>query len=51
MPAKNYIKQRPRFQPMKARFFSYFVENWPFFGDAGIEIVETFTYDRRKFLR
>ena len=31
--------------------FSYLVENGPFFGGAGIEIVQTFTYDRKKFLR
>ena len=31
--------------------FSYFVENGPFFGDAGIGFGQTFTYDRKKFLR
>ena len=31
--------------------FSYFIENGSFFGGAGIGIVETFTYDRKKFLR
>gem|GEM_PF-6938814 len=41
----------PRFQPMKAWFFSYLVEKVLFFGGAGIEIVQTFTYDRKKFLR
>ena len=51
MPAKNYIKHRPRFQPMKARFFRSFVENGSLFGRAGIGIVQTFTYDRKKFLR
>jgi len=39
------------FSPDESAVFSYFVENWPFFGGAGIEIVQTFTYDRKKFLR
>ena len=30
--------------------FSYLVENRPLFGGAGIGIVQTFTYDRKKFL-
>ena len=30
--------------------FSYFDENGPFFGGAGIGFVQTFTYDRKKFL-
>jgi len=39
------------FSPDESAVFSYFVENRPFFGGAGIEIVQTFTYDRKKFLR
>ena len=31
--------------------FSYLVEKGPFFGGAGIGIGQTFTYDRKKFLR
>ena len=39
------------FSTDESAVFSYFVENGPFFGGAGIGIVETFTYDRKKFLR
>ena len=39
------------FSTDESAVFSYFVENGPFFGRAGIGIVETFTYDRKKFLR
>ena len=31
--------------------FAYLVENGSFFGGAGIGLVQTFTYDRKKFLR
>ena len=39
------------FPTLGSAAFSYFVEKGPFFGDTGIRIVETFTYDRKKFLR
>ena len=39
------------FSTDESAVFSYFVENRSFFGGAGIEIVQTFTYDRKKFLR
>ena len=39
------------FSTDESAVFSYFVENWPFFGRAGIGIVQTFTYDLKKFLR
>ena len=39
------------FSTDESAVFSYFIENGPFFGRAGIEIVQTFTYDRKKFLR
>ena len=51
MPAKKIFLAKAAFSTDESAVFSYFVENWPFFGRAGIGIVETFTYDRKKFLR
>ena len=39
------------FSTDESAVFSYFVENRSFFGGAGIGFVQTFTYDRKKFLR
>ena len=39
------------FSTDESAVFSYFVENWSFFDGAGIGFVQTFTYDRKKFLR
>ena len=39
------------FSTDESAVFSYFVEKGPFFGGTGIGIVQTFTYDRKKFLR
>ena len=39
------------FSTDESAVFSYFDKNGPFFGRAGIGIVQTFTCDRKKFLR
>ena len=39
------------FSTDESAVFSYFVENGSFFGGSGIGFVQTFTYDRKKFLR
>jgi len=39
------------FSTDESAVFSYFDENGSFFGGAGIGLVQTFTYDRKKFLR
>ncbi|EEX72429.1 hypothetical protein GCWU000325_00892 [Alloprevotella tannerae ATCC 51259] len=39
------------FSTDESAVFSYLIEKGPFFGDAGIGISQTFTYDRKKFLR
>ena len=39
------------FSTDESAVFSYFVEKRPFFGRARIGIVQTFTYDRKNFLR
>ena len=39
------------FSTDESAVFSYFDKNGPSFGRAGIGIIETFTYDRKKFLR
>ena len=51
MPAKKLPLAKAAFSPDESAVFSYFDEKRPFFGRAGIGIVETFTYDRKKFLR
>jgi len=38
------------FSTDESAVFSYFVEKGPFFGDTGIRIVQTFTYDRKNCL-
>ena len=39
------------FSTNESAAFSYLVAKGPFFGRAGIGLVQTFTYDRKKFLR
>ena len=39
------------FSTDESAVFSYLVEKVLFFGGAGIGIGQTFTYDRKKFLR
>ena len=51
MPAKKIRLTKAAFSTDESAVFSYFVENRSFFGGAGIEIVQTITYDRKKFLR
>ena len=50
MPAK-ITSSKGRVSGFGGAAFSYLVENGPFFGDAGIGIVQTFTYDRINCLR
>ena len=49
MPAK-ITSSKGRVSVFGGAAFSYLVENGPFFGDAGIGIVPTFTYDRKNCL-
>ena len=51
MPAKKIHLAKAAFSTDESAVFSYFDKNGPFFGRAGIGIVETFTYDWKKFLR
>ena len=51
MPAEKLHLAKAAFSGFGGAAFAYFVEKGPFFGDAGIGIVQTFTYDRKKFLR
>jgi len=39
------------FSTNESAVFSYLIKKGLFFGGAGIGIVQTFTYDRKKFLR
>ena len=51
MPAKKIRLTKAAFSTDESAVFSYFVENRSFFGGAGIGFVQTFTYDRKNFLR
>ena len=51
MPAKKLLLAKAAFSSDESAAFSYFDENGPFFGRAGIGIVQTFTYDRKNCLR
>ena len=50
MPAK-ITSSKGRVSVFGGAAFSYFDENGSFFGGAGIGFGQTFTYDRKKFLR
>ncbi|EEX72503.1 hypothetical protein GCWU000325_00966 [Alloprevotella tannerae ATCC 51259] len=47
----NLHLAKAAFSTDESAVFSYLVENGSFFGGSGIGFVETFTYDRKKFLR
>ena len=51
MAAKKLHLAKAAFSTDESAVFSYFDENGSFFGGAGIGLVQTFTYDRKKFLR
>ncbi|EEX70848.1 hypothetical protein GCWU000325_02275 [Alloprevotella tannerae ATCC 51259] len=51
VPDKKLHLAKAAFSPDESAAFSYFVENGPLIRCAGIRIVQTFTYDRKKFLR
>ena len=48
---KKIHLEKAAFSPDESAVFSYLVEKVLFFACAGIRIVQTFTYDRKKFLR
>ena len=48
---KKLRLSKAAFSTDESAAFSYLVENGSFFDGAGIGIVETFTCDRKKFLR
>ena len=51
MPAKKLRLAKAAFSTDESAAFSYLIEKGPFFVYARIGFGQTFTYDRKKFLR
>ena len=49
--AKKIRLAKTAFSTDESAVFSYLIAKGPFIGDAGIGFGQTFTYDRKKFLR